>query len=108
MKGADVLLLVVGTSHGAMVPAKLFEYLAARRFILTLAPRGSEAGRIVTETGSVEVVEPEDTVGVGRVLTAGLAAPREGLPPHAGLKAYEASSTMQELERLLLTIPRRT
>lgn len=104
MKGADILLLVVGASHAAMVPAKLFEYLAARRFILAIAPRDSEAARIVLETGSGDVREPGDIAGISQVVAARLAAPRAELPAHAGLKAYEAATTMEALERLLWSV----
>jgi len=104
MKGADVLLLVVVTSHAEMVPAKLFEYLAARRFILALAPRDSEAARVLAETDSGVMLDPSDIPGIMKALTSRFTATRQDLPNHPGLKAYEASATMQALERLLLEI----
>lgn len=50
MRSADALLLHVpeGPNAESVVPGKLFEYLAARRPILVVGPRGGEAERIVT------------------------------------------------------------
>jgi len=65
MMNADVLLLVMGQgeavgngSRTVMIPGKIFEYLAARRPILALAPPG-EVSDLIRETGSGMVVPPE-------------------------------------------------
>jgi len=54
MQRADALLLAVPTGPNAdsVIPAKLFEYLAAGRPILVVGPRGGECERIVLETAS--------------------------------------------------------
>jgi glycosyltransferase involved in cell wall biosynthesis len=104
IRGSDVLLLVVGDSHAGMVPAKVFEYLAARRFILTLAPPGSEAGRIVVESGCGETFAPHDVSGVARCLKTRLQAPREDLPRPAILDVYDPRRTAHALDRLLASL----
>ncbi len=52
MRSADALLLTVptGPNAGSVIPAKLFEYLAAQRPILTVGPNGGACERIVAQT----------------------------------------------------------
>lgn len=64
---ADALLLLTSTRLTWEAPGKLFEYLAAERPILALAA-GSEAGRIVEETGTGEVVAPDDPSAIAEAL----------------------------------------
>ncbi|MFQ5606115.1 MAG: glycosyltransferase, partial [bacterium] len=49
LQAADLLILIVRPSRDAeqMAPAKLYEYVAAGKPVLTLAPRFSEAAKIV-------------------------------------------------------------
>lgn len=67
---ADALLLLAAPRRSQLVNLKLFEYLAAGRPLLALAG-GTEAGRIVSETGAGDVVrsdEPESIVAALRRL----------------------------------------
>lgn len=99
MMGADLLLLVVGEEHGGMVPAKLFEYLAARRPILAIGPQGSEAGAVLAEAGAGAVLAPGDVEGIARRIletAAGGGAGAAALP-----ERYTARATMDGLDRLL-------
>jgi glycosyltransferase involved in cell wall biosynthesis len=99
MMGADLLLLVVGEAHAGMVPAKLFDYLAARRPILAIGPRDSEAGAILAEAGAGGVLETEDVDGIARRIleaAAGGGASAPVLP-----ERYTARATMGALDRLL-------
>ena len=77
-RSADALLLLADPRRSQLVNLKLFEYLAAGRPIVALAA-GTEAGRIVLETGAGEVVPSNDVEairGALRRLVAGeLAAP---------------------------------
>ncbi len=68
-RDADALLLLTGPGHTSEATGKLFDYLAAGRPILALA-RGNVAARIVRETGTGVVVEPEDVEGIARALEA--------------------------------------
>lgn len=106
VRGADVLLLVVGDAHHAMVPAKLFDYLAARRYILALGPAGFEAGRIVQESGAGAVVDSDDVAGIARVLAARMQSPRADLPASSILERYSPRRTMESLDRVLRDVLR--
>jgi glycosyltransferase involved in cell wall biosynthesis len=98
MKGADLLLLVVGAEHGGMVPAKLFEYLAAGRPILAIGPRGSEAGAILAEAGAGDVLEADDVDGIAhRIVEAAAGAARVPSLP----ERYTTGATMDALDRVL-------
>ena len=66
---SDVLLVLLDEVPGAeRVPtAKIFEYLAARRFILAAVPEG-ETASCVRQCGAGRVVPPRDTVKLGETL----------------------------------------
>jgi len=68
---ADVLLLVVGAATGseAVFTGKIFEYLAARRPILALAPAGAAAD-LVREARAGLVVPPEDVDAIREQIVA--------------------------------------
>jgi glycosyltransferase involved in cell wall biosynthesis len=68
-KSADVLLLFLGESSMApsWYPAKVFEYLATGRPILTLAPEGITAD-LVREAGTGIVVAPGDAGAIGAAI----------------------------------------
>jgi len=55
---ADVLLLITAPDKASIATGKLFEYLAANKPILALT-RGTEAARIVNDTGAGVVVSPD-------------------------------------------------
>lgn len=56
---ADILLLITAPDKASIATGKLFEYLAANKPILALT-RGTEAARIVNDTGAGVVVSPDD------------------------------------------------
>jgi glycosyltransferase involved in cell wall biosynthesis len=62
-RAADALLLIASPRRSQLANLKLFEYLAAARPILALAG-GTEAGRIVAETGAGLVVRSDDVVAI--------------------------------------------
>lgn len=104
MKGADVLLLVVAERHAHLIPAKLFDYLASRRFILALAPPGSDAGALVERLQAGCAIDPEDIGAVADALEQRF--PRRGaeisLAPAAA--QFEVLATMTELDRHLRSV----
>ena len=104
MKGADVLLLLVGTSHGGLIPAKLFDYLGARRFILAVAPNGAEAAKLVTELGVGRCFVPADVEGIAGALAERFAASRDDLKPCVAASRFTAEETMKDLDRHLRQI----
>lgn len=69
MRRADALLLNVpdGPNADSVIPAKLFEYLAARRPILVLGPVDGEAERIVLSQ-MAGVATNFDEVDIGRAI----------------------------------------
>lgn len=69
LKAADLLLLLVGDASDsqAVMPGKIFEYLAARRPILALAPDGVAAD-LLKETLSGVVVPPNDLAAIAEQL----------------------------------------
>ena len=77
-RAADALLLIAHPTRSQLPNFKLFEYLAAERPILALAD-GTEAGRIVTETGAGEAIRADDPSAIEaalkRLLDGELAAP---------------------------------
>ena len=90
---ADALLLV--SSHlKSHATGKLFEYLTADRPILALAG-DNEAARIVGETGTGEVVAPDDVDGI--VAALGRVAQRSlTFAPH-GVERYTYAAAAQQL-----------
>jgi len=77
-RSADALLLLADARRSQLVNLKLFEYLAAGRPIVALAA-GTEAGRIVLETGAGEVVPSNDVEAIRgalrRLVAGALSAP---------------------------------
>jgi glycosyltransferase involved in cell wall biosynthesis len=64
---ADVLLLITAPDKASIATGKLFEYLAANKPILALT-RGTEAERIVRETGSGVVLPPDEPEAIAEII----------------------------------------
>ena len=64
---ADVLLLITAPDMSSIATGKLFEYLAANKPILALT-RGTEAERIVRETGSGVTVSPDEPEAIAEAI----------------------------------------
>jgi len=66
---ADALLLLVGKDRGdGNIPAKTFEYLAARKPILALVPRCGDAALLLHKMQAGWVVDPEDEAAIEKTL----------------------------------------
>ncbi len=106
MRAADALLLTVPTGPNAasVIPAKLFEYLAAQRPILTVAPTGSECERIVNETRS-GLTAGIEAGQIAAALHRMYSASSEGRPmpgcPTNNLAPYERKTLTGRLADLL-------
>ncbi len=104
MAGADVLLLTLAGLPGLelMVPAKLFEYLAVRRPVLGILPRGA-ASKIIEATSAGASVEPGQSQELARLLAAWLEAPPPppAAPPLAFDRRHLAGLLAQTLEQTL-------
>jgi glycosyltransferase involved in cell wall biosynthesis len=70
MRGADALLLIANTTPGAeaTVPGKLFEYLAAGRPIVAVAPPGSSTADVLDRTGGGWLAPAGDPDGIAHAL----------------------------------------
>lgn len=66
---ADILLLITAPDKASIATGKLFEYLAANKPILALT-RGTEAARIVTESGAGVVVSPDKPEKIAEAIEA--------------------------------------
>jgi glycosyltransferase involved in cell wall biosynthesis len=102
-RDADALLLITSRDV-SMATGKLYEYLAAGHPILTLAG-ANEAARIVEETGTGEVVAPDDVPGIRRALAAIADGELERSYEPRGLEAYvypaPANALAELIERVL-------
>ena len=71
-RDSEALLLLVPDADGrgrSVVPAKLYEYLAAGRPILAAVPPDGEAAAIVRQTNAGVVVDPRDVQGIAVALS---------------------------------------
>jgi glycosyltransferase involved in cell wall biosynthesis len=104
MARAEVLVLTLAglPGLGAMVPAKLFEYLAVGRPVLGVLPQGA-ASKIVQATGSGVVVEPGKPRDLAQVLAGWLREPPRptGPPPQAFDRRFLAGSLARALDQLI-------
>jgi glycosyltransferase involved in cell wall biosynthesis len=105
---ADALLLLASRERSQLANLKLFEYLAAGRPILALAA-GTEAGRIVLETGAGDVIPSSDVAAIRgslRRLAAGELLPSD--PRATGPYTYPASAErMREAVELAIAATER-
>jgi glycosyltransferase involved in cell wall biosynthesis len=69
MDSADALLLLLSDAAGAdrIIPAKLFEYMASRKLILAVAPRG-DVWELLHSHPAAFAFEPRDVDGIRRWL----------------------------------------
>ncbi len=113
MRDADALLLLLSDLPGVdrVVPAKLFEYLAAARPMLAIAPDG-EAATLVSAVAPDAHRRPGDIDGIAAWLSQRLGAPSTA-PPDAPFDAsriagYERRALAARLGRLLDQVTART
>jgi glycosyltransferase involved in cell wall biosynthesis len=104
MKGSDALLLVVADNHAHLIPAKLFDYLAARRFILALVPAGSDAGQLIERLGAGAVVDPRDIDAVADALEGRFTQRGAEISLSSAAARYEVDTTMTELDHHLRSL----
>jgi glycosyltransferase involved in cell wall biosynthesis len=78
LQSAHVLLAVVSDAMLYSTPYKVYDYMAAGRPILALAPRGAGLVELLAESGAGVGVEPEDAAGIEGALERLLFAPNAG------------------------------
>jgi glycosyltransferase involved in cell wall biosynthesis len=75
LQSAHVLLAIVGDHMLYSTPYKVYDYMAAGRPVLGLAPRGAALFEMLAESGAGTCVEPEDQAGIEAALEQLLFAP---------------------------------
>jgi glycosyltransferase involved in cell wall biosynthesis len=98
-RAADALLLIASPARSQLANLKLFEYLAASRPVLALAD-GTEAGRIVAETGGGEVVRADDVGAIMDVLRR-LARGETEPPDPARFRDYTYPSVAERMAEVV-------
>lgn len=87
----DYLLLTM--TNEISIPGKIFEYMAARKPILAITPRGSEVDRLLRETRSGRSAPPDDPSAIEQLLVKALEDWREGRASFQGemdaIRRYE-------------------
>jgi glycosyltransferase involved in cell wall biosynthesis len=105
LRSTDAVCLLLSDVTGAerVVPAKLFEYLANRRDMLAIVPRG-ETADIVRQFFPAGHVEPKDIDGIAAWLKIRLAAEAEATPhafDEAELEEFSRATQTRRLVTLL-------
>jgi glycosyltransferase involved in cell wall biosynthesis len=98
-RAGDALLLLAARERSQLANLKLYEYLAAGRPILALAA-GTEAGRIVRETGAGEVVPSGDVAAIAGTLKR-LGGGELGAPDAEAVRAYTYPAAAERMERAI-------
>ncbi len=103
MLRADGLMVMQASNCNEQIPAKLYEYLRARRPILGLADPIGDTARTLRASGVVHVARLEDSQRVEEAMTAYLAAMRSTAPPAptGDLSAMSRRARARELATLL-------
>lgn len=104
MLAADALLLLQGYTSNPAVPAKLYEYLRARRPILALVHPDGETARTLSDLGIRTRAELTDCDGVTCLLAEWLSNPEgitRNLPPPKLVSLYSRERQAQSLAALL-------
>jgi len=105
MRAADGLCLLLSDveSAGRVVPAKLFEYMAARRWILSVTPRG-EVWDLLRDHPAAECREPKDIEGIADVLASEIRRHVDGIRGHHfddDFRQYDRRNQARQLATLL-------
>jgi glycosyltransferase involved in cell wall biosynthesis len=105
---ADILLLVLSPNdRPAVFTGKIFEYLAARRPILCLAPQKTAAAQLINKLGVGEVIEPLDKEGIKAAILRMYQAWKDGklTIPQIDLKPYDREYLTQNLADVFNSLP---
>lgn len=83
MLRADGLLVLQAANCNEQIPAKLYEYLRARKPIIALANPAGDTARLLATAGVDAIAPLDDAAAIAAVLQHFLAAPTRGTLAHA-------------------------
>lgn len=102
MLSADGLMILQATNCNAQVPAKLYEYLRARRPIVAFTDPSGETAHAVRRAGISAIAPLDDPSAIREVLRRFIAEPSEGtLAAEAAIAGASRRARTAELARLL-------
>jgi glycosyltransferase involved in cell wall biosynthesis len=104
MLTADGLLVFQGYTSNPAVPAKLYEYLRARRPIFALVDGEGDTAATLRSAGTGTLVSMESSEQIADGFTQFLSAVRQGVAPIAGdeiVRGYARESRAKDLASLL-------
>lgn len=110
MVGADALLLLQGSASNPAIPAKLYEYLRARRPILGLVHPDGETHALLQRLNAATIARLDDAASIRDALRSFLAGCARGDAPLAGeadVERFSRRSQTGDLARLLAEVARR-
>lgn len=106
---SQVLLIIEIDSEDTVgiVPGKVFEYLAAKRPILAVGPKGWNAGEIIKECEAGEVHDYQDMDMIKSAISMWFKTYREDklLIPSKGIERYGRKQLTNKLADILKTLP---
>lgn len=107
LQQADILLLSTNPGRTSIIPAKLWDYLAAKRPILSIAPN-PEIDQILEQTGTGVQYSPQNPAKVSEVLKNCLTSKEQGralpipfAPDQQEIDRYSAEAATQKLATIL-------
>ncbi|WP_421872911.1 glycosyltransferase [Marinoscillum sp.] len=103
LKSWDVLLLVVSNYYQWMVPAKLYDYMAAQKPILALSAN-TEVNEIIKETKSGFVCQPDDIEQIADQMEYLFQSRLNDLDNHGPIEEYSVTAQVQKMNQILTQV----
>lgn len=102
MVRADGLMILQAANCNAQVPAKLYEYLRARRPVLAFTDPAGDTASVARQAGITAIAPLDDAASIADVLQRFVAAPTAGtLATEEAIAGASRLGRAQELARLL-------
>lgn len=111
MRQADILLLILNPyPRPAVLTAKLYEYLAAQKPILTLAPQETQVSKLIQKLKIGEVADPQDQKAIEQKLLKmyqNWLIPRRSLP-RVNLEKYSYKNLAKNLAKIFQKLEKKS